>query len=119
MNGLTVSKSVKYFSYLRLVINDSAELGGREKTMISDNCSFTDFLEAIKNTNGFEAIHLTHEEATCAERLCFRGQRDKNENGDCCSEYSKQLKGFILYLRHGVKVSSIKDVDLRDFKRVS
>jgi hypothetical protein len=88
------------------------------KAMISDKCSFRDFLEAIKDTSGFETIHLTHEEATRAERLCFKGQQDKSENGACCNEYSKKLKGFILYLRHGVKVSSIKDVDLKGFKRI-
>jgi hypothetical protein len=88
------------------------------KMMISDKCSFTDFLDAVRDTSGFETIHLTHEEATRAERLCFRGHRGKTEYDACCGEYSKQLKGFILYLRHGVKVSSIKDVDLRDFERI-
>jgi hypothetical protein len=86
--------------------------------MISDKCSFTDFLDAVKDTSGFETISITHEEATRAERLCFKRNRTKAGNHDCCGEYSKKLKGFILYLRHGVKVSSLKDVDLKDFKRV-
>jgi hypothetical protein len=85
--------------------------------MISDRCSFKDFLEAVRNTSGFATIHLTHEEATRAERLCFRGHRN-GENDACCGEYSKQLKGFILYLRHGVRVSSLRGVDLGDFNRV-
>jgi hypothetical protein len=87
--------------------------------MISEKCNFKDFLEAVKDTSGFETIQLTHEEATRAERLCFRGRRSKTENGPCCGEYSKKLKGFILYLRHGIKDSSIKDVDLEGFCRIS
>lgn len=99
-----------------MIINVSAEFG--VKTMISDKCSFKDFLEAVKDTNGFETIHLTHEEATCAERLCFSGHRSKTKNDTCCGEYTQKLKGFILYLRHGVKVSSLRDVDLKDFERI-
>lgn len=86
--------------------------------MISDNCNFKDFLEAVKDTSGFETIQVTHEEATCAERLCFKGHRAKSENNTSCGEYTRQLKGFIIFLRHGVKVSSLKDVDLKDFKRI-
>lgn len=85
--------------------------------MISDKCSFDDFLEAVRDRSGHEMIHLTNQEATQAERRCFR--RHSESDGDlCCDEYCKQLKGFILYLRHGVKGSAIKDVDLEGFQRV-
>lgn len=86
--------------------------------MISDKCSFADFLKAVKGLDGTEIIHTTNQEATRAQRLCFRGYRDNSGNAHCCDDYSKKLKGFILFLRHGVKVSCIKDADLRGFKRI-
>lgn len=86
--------------------------------MISERCSFQDFLDAVRDTSGLEMIYLTNEEATEAERLCFRGYRTKDGNDSCCGEYSKKLKGFIIYLRHGIKMPVIKDVDLGAFKRL-
>lgn len=86
--------------------------------MISNKCSFREFLSAVKGASGFETISMTHEEATSADRLCYKGHRAKTGEDTCCGEYSRQLRGFILYLRHGVKVKAIKDVDLTDFKRI-
>lgn len=86
--------------------------------MISEECSFTDFLEAVRNTNGFETIHITHQEATQAERLCYKGHYTNGEKETCCGKYSKKLKAFILYLRHGVQVRCIKNDDLNGFGRI-
>jgi hypothetical protein len=87
--------------------------------MISEKCNFKDFLEAVKDTSGFETIHLTHEEATQAERLCYKiGATAKKEDNFCCGTYSEKLKAFILYLRHGVQPRCIKNDDLEGFERI-
>ena len=86
--------------------------------MISETCNFKDFLETVRDMGGFEMMELTHQEATRVERLCISRQYAKTDGVCDCSQYTKMLKGFILFLRHGVKVSSIKDIDLDGFERI-
>lgn len=87
--------------------------------MISEKCRFKDFLEAVKETSGYEVIHLTNQEATQAERRCYSGRYSgKQENEGCCLRYSEKLKAFILFLRHGVQASCLKNDNLEGFERI-
>lgn len=82
--------------------------------MISEKCSFMDFVEAVKDRDLLEMICLTDQEATKAERLAIKGYGIKDLDSTVCKQYCTELKSFILYLRHGVKKSNIKDVDLEN-----
>lgn len=80
--------------------------------MISDKCSFRDFLEAVKDRDFPEMIYLTDREATHAQRLTIKAYGPDYLEDTVCGLYSTKLKSFILFLRHGVKPSNIKEHDL-------
>ena len=80
--------------------------------MISETCSFRDFIDAIKDMDFFEMICLTDLEATHAERMAIKSYGPEEQKYSDCGRYSTKLKSLILFLRHGVKPSIIKDHDL-------
>lgn len=80
--------------------------------MISEKCSFKDFVEAVKDRDLSDMICLTDQEATSAERIAIKGYGIQDLNLSVCGQYSTKLKSFIIFLRHGVKPSIIKDLDL-------
>jgi len=82
--------------------------------MISEKCSFKDFVETVKDMNLSEMICLTDREATSAERLAIKAYEPEDVQNSVCGRYSSKLKGFIIFLRHGVKQSIIKDHDLEN-----
>ena len=92
--------------------------------MISEKCSFKDFVDTVKDMNLLEMICLTDQEATSAERLAIKAYGPEYLGDSVFGRYSNKLKGFIVFLRYGVKQSIIGDHDLekivlRDQKRVS
>lgn len=80
--------------------------------MISDKCSFRDFIEVVKGRDFSEMICLTDQEATSAERLALKAYGPEELKDSTCGRYSTKLKSFILYLRHGVKPSNIREHNL-------
>ena len=71
--------------------------------MISQNCDFEEFIEAIKSQDHMEIVYLAEQEATQAERFMFRSQSDPEEIQKCAKEYSALLKKFIQYIKYDVK----------------
>jgi hypothetical protein len=71
-----------------------------------------DFVEAVKDLDLHEMICLTDQEATYAERLAIKAYGPEDQQESACGRYSTKLKSFILYLRHGVKQSIIKEHNL-------
>ena len=80
--------------------------------MISDRCSFSDFIEVVKDREFYEMICLTDQEATYAERRAIKTCGPENQELSVCGRYSTKLKSFILFLRHGIKPSNIKEHNL-------
>jgi hypothetical protein len=71
--------------------------------MISKNCDFKMFIEAVKNKDHMEVVYLAEQEATRAERLALRSPSNPEEKQKCGREYSGLLKGLIQYLRYSIK----------------
>ena len=82
--------------------------------MISDRCSFRDFIEVVKERDFSEMICLTDQEATHAERRAIKTCGPENQKDSICGQYSTKLKSFILFLRYGVKPSNIKEHNLEN-----
>ncbi len=80
--------------------------------MISEKCSFRDFIQVVKDRDFSEMICLTDQEATSAERLAIKAYGPENIEYSACGLYSTKLKSFILFLRHGIKPSNIKEHNL-------
>ena len=80
--------------------------------MISEKCSFREFIDAVKDMDFLEMICLTDQEATYAERLAIKTFAPEDRKYSTCGRYSSELKSLILFLRHGVKPSIIKDHNL-------
>jgi hypothetical protein len=70
--------------------------------MISSNCDFKEFIQAIKDKDYTETIYLTDQEATWAERSAFRSKSDPKKRQEFM-EYSSVLKDFIKYFRCAIK----------------
>jgi len=77
--------------------------------MISQSCDFDEFLERVKDRNYLEVIYLADKEATEAERLRYRSRIRRPDPPDVCAGYVDVLKGFIRFMRYGVKSPSIED----------
>jgi hypothetical protein len=69
--------------------------------MISQTCDMKEFIEAVKDKDYYEAIYLADKEATEAERLNFRPREATIAMG--CPRYADRLKGFIRFMRYGVR----------------
>lgn len=83
-----------------------------ENGMISENCSFRDFIEVVKDRDFLELVCLTDQEATSAERRAIKTYGPEDKKDSVCGRYSNKLKSFIIFLRHGVKPSNIKEHNL-------
>ena len=71
--------------------------------MISENCSIDEFVEAVKDRDVWDVVSLAVDEATQAERLCYRAKRRPDDDISCNLDYSEQLKQLIDYLRFEIK----------------
>ncbi len=80
-----------------------------EVKMISQSCDFDEFLERVRDRNYLEVIYLADKEATEAERLRYRSRIRRPDPPEMCAGYADALKGFIRFMRYGVKSPSIED----------
>lgn len=77
--------------------------------MISQSCDFDEFLERVRDRDYLEVIYLADKEATEAERLKYRSRAGKLDPPEACAAYADALKGFIRFMRYGVKSPSMED----------
>lgn len=84
--------------------------------MISESCDMNEFIKAIQDKDYYEAIYLADREATAAERLKRLCQSAEGMEG--CSRYVQRLKGFIHFMRYGVKSRLLDDQDLETLQAI-
>ena len=77
--------------------------------MISQSCDFDEFLESVRDRDYLEVIYLADKEATEAERLNYRSRTRRPAPPEACAGYADVLKGFIRFMRYGVKSSSMEE----------
>lgn len=77
--------------------------------MISQSCDLDEFLERVRDRDYFEVIYLADREATEAERLKYRSRAGRTVCSEACVGYADALKGFIRYMRYGVKSPSMEE----------
>ncbi len=77
--------------------------------MISQSCDFDEFLESVRDRDYLDVIYLADKEATEAERLKYRSKTRRLVAPEACEGYADVLKGFIRYMRYGVKSPSMED----------
>ena len=77
--------------------------------MISADCSFKEFISAIKGSDYYEIMMKVEQEATEAERCSYRGKVSANDKERCGKQYATTLKNFLSYLRFGIKHSGISE----------
>jgi hypothetical protein len=82
---------------------------GEEDVMISQSCDFDEFFERVKNQEYLEIIYLADKEATEAERLKYRASVRRLDPPEACARYADALKGFIRFMRYGVKSLSMEN----------
>jgi hypothetical protein len=80
-----------------------------EVQMISQSCDFDEFMDGIKDLDYLQVIYLADKEATEAERLKYRSRTERLVPPEACDGYANALKGFIRYMRYGVKSPSMED----------
>jgi hypothetical protein len=86
--------------------------------MISTSCDVKQFIEAVKGRNYFDIIYFADKEATEAERVFYQKRKSAGLNQKDFREYARLLKGFILFMRHGIKAIGVSDSDLELFSSI-
>jgi hypothetical protein len=79
--------------------------------MISKSCDFDEFLERVRDRDYLDVIYLADKEATEAERLKYRSKTGRivPPEPEACEGYAHALKGFIQFMRYGLKTPSMED----------
>jgi hypothetical protein len=77
--------------------------------MISDRCDFDDFVRKTTGRDYHEIIYLADREATAAQRRVFHTGVSDEEKTRCGYQYAECLKGFIAYLRYGIKPACVSE----------
>jgi hypothetical protein len=83
--------------------------------MISDRCDFNDFVLKTKGRDYQEIIYMTEREATEAERRFYHHSTPDSEKVNGGQGYARSLKGFIAFMRYGVKPAHINQETLMLF----
>ena len=83
--------------------------------MISQQCNFTEFIEAMKAKSYADIIIAANREATLADRCLYRKDKCLAEDADCI-RYSKQLKDLIYYCRYGTRPTGARKQDIHLYK---
>ena len=86
--------------------------------MISDQCDFDDFVMQANGRDYQDIIYLAEREATAAERRTYRVNVPADEKVRCGKQYAECLKGFISFMRYGIKPARIDQDALRHFDRI-
>jgi vacuolar-type H+-ATPase subunit C/Vma6 len=89
-----------------------------DAAMISQSCDIKEFIEAIKDKDYLDAIYLADKEATEAERLKFRSHAATAPKNKGCARYADKLKGFINFMRYGVKDHFLEGHDLKALQSI-
>jgi len=84
--------------------------------MISQSCDMKEFIEAIKDKDYLEAIYLADQEATAAERLKYKPRAAGKSKG--CPNYADRLKGFIYFMRHGIRNRLLSDQEYETLRSI-
>jgi hypothetical protein len=83
--------------------------------MISSDCNFKTFIEAVKDKDREEVIYLAEQEATQADRLVLQSKYSPKEKQKCGKQYSAILKAFIQYIKYTVKPAIPEDHEYKLF----
>lgn len=86
--------------------------------MISDQCRLRDFIDATRDKDLQEIIHLADLEATEAERIYYRGDISDARRASCGRRYARRLKHLITFMRYGIRPSEVSREDLALFAGV-
>lgn len=86
--------------------------------MISDRCDFNDFVLETKGRNYQEIIYLAEQEATEAERRLYHAGSTHQAKSLCEQDYAQCLKGFITFMRYGIKPKHINQEALILFNHI-
>lgn len=86
--------------------------------MISNQCRLRDFIEATRDKDLQEIIHLADLEATEAERIYYRGDVADARRASCGRRYARRLKHLITFMRYGIRPSEVSREDLELFAGV-
>jgi len=84
--------------------------------MLSTSCNLNRFFEALEDMDYFDVIYFAEQEATAAERLCYQIKGVPKTCDRDVTEYANILKGFINFMRYGVKPPRISDLDFELFR---
>jgi hypothetical protein len=84
--------------------------------MLSEKYDIREFIDKVRDLSFEEVIVLADREATFTERHLYKDcRRTKCERA---SQYARSLKDFILFMRHGVRTQSTRDLNLNGFRDV-
>ncbi|MCD9188288.1 MAG: hypothetical protein LUM44_17865 [Pyrinomonadaceae bacterium] len=86
--------------------------------MISQNYDFDEFLKFIEDKNYIEIIPLADAECGFAERQSFSVKGAVKARAMGSTSYAKSLKGFLFFLRSGIKPMGIDDYEFAKYKSV-
>jgi len=86
--------------------------------MISTSCDLKQFIEAMKDKDYFDIIYFADKEATEAERISYQNRKSASVTQKDCRAYVHLLKGFIVFMRHGIKAIGVSDRDLQLFSSI-
>jgi hypothetical protein len=88
--------------------------------MISQSCDFEEFFDRVSDRDYLEVIYLANKEATEVERLKYRLRARRLVPPESCLSYADALKGFIRFMRYGVKTPSMENIlpeELQAFRK--
>jgi hypothetical protein len=86
--------------------------------MISDQCDFNEFVMEAKGKGYQEIIFLADREATEAERRFYQPGATDQDKARCGQNYAQCLKGFITFMRYGIKPANIHQETLLLFDHI-
>ena len=86
--------------------------------MISDHCDFEEFALQADGRNFDDIITMADREATEAERRFYHSSIVDSDKLLCGQQYAECLKGFITFLRYGIKPAGLDPETLLHFDRI-
>jgi hypothetical protein len=86
--------------------------------MISDRCDFEEFVAVANEWNYQDIITNADREATEAQRRFYHSSASDNEKALCGQTYAECLKGFIAFMRYGIKTTRLDPEVLQHFDRI-
>ena len=84
--------------------------------MLSSSFDISEFINKVRGRSDHEIIYMADQEATAAERLCFK--HGASEEIDDARNYALLLKDVVLYMRHGILTHSARQLDLDGVKSI-